>query len=66
MPPTLLRLAAPDQIAPVGEALAALGIGLTLVDREMRIQYANGFVKESTSELTCGVDHCFSSLWRRA
>ena len=66
MPPTFLRLAVPDQIAPVGEALAALGIGLTLVDRQMRIQYANGFVKESTSELTCGVDHCFSSLWRRA
>jgi PAS domain S-box-containing protein len=48
----------------MGDTLAALGIGLSLVDREMRIQYANSFVREYTSELSCGSDHCFSSMWR--
>jgi PAS domain S-box-containing protein len=66
VPPPLLRLATPDQLAPVGDALAALGMGLTLVDRQMRIQYANGFVREETSELSCGHDHCFAALWRRS
>jgi PAS domain S-box-containing protein len=64
--PPLLRLATPEQIAPVGDALAALGMGLTLVDRQMRIQYANGFVREQAAELSCGQDHCFAALWRRS
>jgi PAS domain S-box-containing protein len=59
-----LHIAKPDDMAPVGDALAALGIGLSLVDREMRIQYANAFVREYTHELSCGSDHCFSSMWR--
>ena len=60
----LLRLSRPEDLAPLGDALAALGIGITLVDREMRIQFANAFVRASTTELFCGSDHCFSSLWR--
>jgi PAS domain S-box-containing protein len=60
-----LRIANPDELGPVGDALAALGIGLSLVDREMRIQYANSFVRAYTAELSCGSDHCFSSLWRK-
>ena len=60
-----LRITAPSDLAPVGDALAALGIGITLVDRELRVQFANAFVREHTSELSCGGDHCFSALWRR-
>ncbi|MFY3746127.1 PAS domain S-box protein [Anaeromyxobacter sp. Red801] len=61
-----LRVAAPADLEPIGEALAALGIGLTLVDREMRVQLANALVREQASELSCGADHCFSALWRKA
>jgi PAS domain S-box-containing protein len=58
-----LRIAAPADLEPLGDALAALGIGITVVDREMRVQFANAFVREYASELSCGTDHCFSSLW---
>lgn len=64
MRPASLRIARPDDLAPIGEALSALGIGLSLVDREMRIQFANAYVRAYTSELSCGSDHCFSSMWR--
>jgi PAS domain S-box-containing protein len=61
-----LRISSPDDLAPLGEALAALGIGITLVDRDMRIRFANQFVRDYTTELSCDgeSDHCFSSLWR--
>ncbi len=62
----MLRVAAPADLEPLGQALATLGIGITLVDREMRIQFANSFVREAATELTCGKDHCFSSLWHEA
>jgi PAS domain S-box-containing protein len=62
----MLRVAAPGELEPLGQALATLGIGITLVDREMRIQFANSFVREAATELTCGSDHCFSSLWHKA
>lgn len=66
MPAAPLRLARPDDLASVGEALSALGIGITLVDRDLRIQFANGYVREYTAELSCGGDHCFSALWRKS
>jgi len=59
-----LRLGSPEELAPIGEALADFGVGVTLVDREMRIQFANRAAREATSELSCGADHCFSALWR--
>jgi PAS domain S-box-containing protein len=65
MRPAPIRLTAPDDFAPLGSALAALGIGVTLIDREMRIQYANELVHDEASELSCGRDHCFAALWRR-
>jgi PAS domain S-box-containing protein len=65
MRPAPLRLERPEDLAPVGEVLAALGIGLTLVDPEMRIRYANAFVGEVADELSCGGDHCFASLWKQ-
>ncbi|HET7753720.1 MAG TPA: PAS domain S-box protein [Anaeromyxobacteraceae bacterium] len=61
-----LRLSSPEALAQHGDVLASLGIGVTLVDREMRIQYANGFVREAAQELSCGADHCFSALWKKA
>jgi PAS domain S-box-containing protein len=65
MPLPAVRIPAPEAFAPVGDALAALGIGVTLVDREMRIRYANAFVRDAVSELSCGGDHCFAALWRK-
>ena len=62
---TPLNLQAPEDMSRLGDLLAMLGIGITLVDREMRIQYANAFVREVTSELSCGSDHCFASMWQR-
>ncbi|WP_242393096.1 PAS domain S-box protein [Anaeromyxobacter oryzisoli] len=61
-----LRIASPSDLAPLGDALAALGIGITLVDRELRVQLANAFVREQASELSCGADHCFAALWHRS
>ena len=65
MLPPPIRIDAPPGFAPLGSALAALGIGVTLIDREMRIQYANELVHEQATELSCGGDHCFSALWRK-
>jgi PAS domain S-box-containing protein len=61
-----LRIGRPEELAPLGEALADFGVGVTLVDREMRIRFANRAVEETTAELSCGADHCFSALWRTA
>jgi PAS domain S-box-containing protein len=58
-----LRLSHPEDLTAAGEVLASLGIGVTLVDRDMHIQYANSFVKEITGNIACGSDHCFISLW---
>jgi PAS domain S-box-containing protein len=65
VPAAPLRLSRPEELTPFGDMLATLGIGITLVDREMRIQFANSFVREVTSELSCGSDHCFASMWQR-
>jgi len=65
VPGSPLHLQAPNDMSRLGDLLAMLGIGITLVDREMRIQYANPFVREVTSELSCGSDHCFASMWQR-
>jgi PAS domain S-box-containing protein len=66
VPPGALRIARPDELAPLGDALALLGVGITLVDRTMRIQYANRFVGEAAAELSHGGDHCFGALWGSA
>jgi PAS domain S-box-containing protein len=59
-----LHIVRPEDLGPLGEALALFGVGVTLVDRDMRIRFANRAVEEATSELSCGADHCFSALWR--
>jgi PAS domain S-box-containing protein len=58
-----LRIRAPEDLDGLGDALSALGIGLTLVDRELRIQWANRWTVRAAGALSCGDDHCFSSLW---
>jgi PAS domain S-box-containing protein len=64
--PRALRIACPDDLAPLGDALTLLAVGVTLVDRQMRIQWANGFVRKTAAELSCGSDHCFGALWGSA
>jgi PAS domain S-box-containing protein len=58
-----LRIRSPADLDGLGEALSALGVGLTLVDRELRIQWANRWTVRAAGSLACGDDHCFSSLW---
>jgi PAS domain S-box-containing protein len=60
-----IRIGSPDDLEPTGDLLAHLGIGLTLVDKKMRVQWANAFVRERARELTCGSDHCFAALWQK-
>ncbi|HEY7726498.1 MAG TPA: PAS domain S-box protein, partial [Anaeromyxobacteraceae bacterium] len=62
--PQALTIGCPEDLAPVGEALSALDIGLTLVDRDLRIQWANDWVRRAAVELTCGASHCFTALWQ--
>ncbi|MHB8875378.1 MAG: PAS domain S-box protein [Myxococcaceae bacterium] len=65
MGPPRIQIATPEQLDSAGDLLASLGVGLTLVDRDMRVQWANVFIREYASELSCGSDHCFSALWRK-
>jgi PAS domain S-box-containing protein len=58
------RIERPEEFAPVGDALAVLGIGVTLIDRDMRVQWANRLIREYASELSCGGSHCFATLWK--
>ena len=50
-----LCIEAPEQFAPTGAALAAVGIGVTLVDRSMKVCWANDLVREQAvmQRLTC-------------
>jgi PAS domain S-box-containing protein len=59
-----LQIAEPKDLDPLGEALSALGVGMTLVDHEMRVQWANRLIVGMAEELSCGGNHCFTSLWR--
>jgi signal transduction histidine kinase len=65
MLPTSLRIGSPEELAPIGEALSALGIGLTLVDPQLRVCWANAAIRAQADEIACGGSHCFSSLWRK-
>ncbi len=58
------RIERAEDFAAVGEALSRIGIGVTLVDREMRVQWANELIREYAAELACGGDHCFTALWK--
>ncbi|MBI5068287.1 MAG: PAS domain S-box protein [Deltaproteobacteria bacterium] len=60
-----IRIAGPGDLEAPGRLLAILGVGLTLVDRNMRVQWANEFVRNYAEELSCGSDHCFSALWHK-
>ncbi len=66
MPEAPLRIARPDDLQPLGDALSAFGIGLTLVDREMRLEWANRWILDMAQELSCGGGHCFSGMWKAA
>ncbi|HSM92761.1 MAG TPA: PAS domain-containing protein, partial [Anaeromyxobacteraceae bacterium] len=64
MPLAPIRISSPADLEPLGAALSALGVAVTLVDREMRVQWANPLVDELASEVSCGGHHCFQALWR--
>lgn len=64
MPEPTLRITRPAELEPLGDALSALGIGMTLVDREMRVEWANRLIVGMAEELSCGGHHCFASLWK--
>ena len=64
MPTPPLRIARPDELTPLGDALTAFGIGLTLVDREMRVEWANRWILGIARELSCGGGHCFAGMWK--
>ena len=59
-----LRIARPEDLDPLGDALSAFGVGLTLVDREMRVCWANRWILSMAQELSCGGSHCFSGMWK--
>ena len=59
-----LRIAEPSDLDPLGAALSSLGVACTLVDRDMKVRWANDLVKDVAEELSCGGHHCFQSLWR--
>jgi PAS domain S-box-containing protein len=59
-----LRITAPAELEPLGDALAALNVGLTLVDRDMEVRWANRWIVDIAAELSCGGHHCFASLWK--
>src|SRR5512145_1930200 len=63
MEPAPIRIAAPQDLDPLGAALSSLGIAITLVDRDMRVQWANAYVQDLAEELSCGGHHCFQALW---
>src|SRR5690349_619895 len=65
MLPDSLRIDRPEDVGAVGDALSALGIGLTLVDPELRVRWANAAIRAYAEEIACGGSHCFTSLWRR-
>jgi len=62
MEPFPIRIERPEDLDPIGEALAALGVGVTLVDRDLKVQWVNPLVRAMAREI-CGGDHCFSALW---
>jgi PAS domain S-box-containing protein len=64
MPASQLRISRPGELDALGEALSAFGVGLTLVDREMRVEWANRWILGMARELSCGGSHCFSGLWK--
>ena len=57
-----LRIGSPGDLDPLGEALSALGIGMTLVDRELRVRWANALAASLAAELSCGGSHCFAGM----
>jgi PAS domain S-box-containing protein len=59
-----IRITGPGDLEPLGSALTALGVALTLVDREMKVHWANALVQDIAEELSCGGHHCFQALWR--
>lgn len=63
MEPFPVRIERPEDLDPLGEALSALGVGVTLVDEELRVRWANALVRGMAKEI-CGGDHCFEALWK--
>jgi len=59
-----LRIGRPDELDPLGESLSAFGIGLTLVDRQMLVCWANRFIRGMAPELSSGSSHCYSAMWK--
>jgi PAS domain S-box-containing protein len=59
-----LRIERPDELDPLGESLSAFGIGLTLVDRQMLVCWANRFIRGMAPELSSGSSHCYSAMWK--
>lgn len=60
-----IRIERPQDLEPLGAALSALGVGMTLVDHDLRICWANPLAQDLT-KAGCGDDHCFARLWGAA
>jgi PAS domain S-box-containing protein len=55
----------PDEIIEAGRLLSALDIGLTVVDRDMRLVWANDVATSLADDVVVGGHHCFAALWKR-
>lgn len=59
------RIESPDELNDAGALLSALDIGLTLVDRSMRLVWANDVARALADDVRIGGHHCFAALWKR-
>ncbi len=62
-----VHLNAPDDLDPAGEAASAVAIGMMLIDRDMKVVWANDYLRERCEELLKGEPRpCFQALWERS
>lgn len=56
----------PEQLESLGEPLAALGVGASVVDRNLRLVWCNRLLRaEAPDVATPGNHHCFAVHWQR-
>ncbi|MDF1563640.1 MAG: PAS domain S-box protein [Deltaproteobacteria bacterium] len=54
-----------EDLESLGESASLLGVGLSLVDPQMRVVWQNALMREAFPEVRCGSSHCFTSHWGR-
>lgn len=52
-----------EELQPLGEAATLLGVGLSLVDSDMKVCWRNRLADEWFGALSCGEEHCFARHW---